>query len=639
MVLGLVLVAVTCFVVCYAELLTGRIQIGFLQMPPAVIGIFFFLVIANRSMKSLGRRLALSAREMLMVYCMMLVAAMVASRGVLEKLIPLLVTPDYFANPSNEWQTIFFPHIKKWMVAFDPNGGVEQYSAKRFFEGVRVGEAIPWKEWIVPLSAWGLLVVLVIFAFLCLATILRRQWVDDEKLSFPLTQLPVGMVQEQQEKSILSNKLLWGGVALPAAVFAINGLHMSFPSIPEISLWLDVNPMLNNPPWNHMYWTRLYLSFAAVGFFFLLPSDILFAVWFFAVFARLQSVVAGAYGLESPGMPMYGSPLFIAYQTIGANIVLAGYLFYVARNQLKRVARTAFGLEQADDQNELMPYKTAFWGLLFSFALIVKWSMLAGMSPLIAILEFGVFIFIIALVMARSTAEAGMLMTETTFRPTDLYAMFAPLRNLGPGNLTTLAFFDSAFMRDQRGLLLTGFLDGLKISDGADIRRRTFLPIFLIGIVAALALAGYLHLALPYQRGGVTMYSYVYQDSSVRAFKHYESVMRGNELSMDWQGPVFFVVGIVVTGFLAYMRSMFHWWPLHPLGYALSVSWTSSVFWFSCLIAWVIKSTVLRYGGMKLYIRLRPWFLGMVLGEFGMAVIWAIIGALTDAPTPAFPWP
>lgn len=637
--LGLVLVAITCCVVCYAELVTGRIQIGFLQMPPAVIGMFFFLVLANRAIVSLGRRLALSARETLMIYCMMLVAAMVASRGVLEKLIPLLVTPDYFANSSNEWQTIFFPHIRKWMVAFDPKGGVEQYSAKRFFEGVRVGEAIPWNDWIVPLAAWGALVLLVIFAFLCLATILRKQWVDDEKLSFPLTQLPVGLVQEQQGKSMLSNKLLWGGVALPAAVFAINGLHMSFPSIPEISLCLPINPLLTDPPWSHMYWTRLYLSFAAIGFFFLLPSDVLFAVWFFAVFARIQSVIAGAYGLESPGMPMYGSPLFIAYQTVGANIVLAGYLFYVARNHLKRVARSALGREKVDDSNELMPYKVAFWGLLISFALIVKWSMLAGMSPLVAVLEFGVFIFVVALVMARSTAEAGMLMTETTFRPTDLYALVAPLRDLGPGNLTALAFFDGALMRDQRGLLLTGFLDGLKITDGAGVRRRTFLPIFLIGIFAALALAGYLHLALPYQRGGVTMYGYVYQDSSVRAFKHYESVMRGNELTMDWQGPVFFVVGMVVTGFLAYMRATFHWWPLHPLGYALSCSWTSSVFWFSCLIAWVIKSLVLRYGGMKLYISMRPWFLGMVLGEFGMAVVWAVIGALTNAPTPAFPWP
>ena len=65
--LGLVFVALTCFVVCYAELVTGRIQIGFLQMPPAVIGIFFFLVLANSQLKQIGKRLALNAREMMMI--------------------------------------------------------------------------------------------------------------------------------------------------------------------------------------------------------------------------------------------------------------------------------------------------------------------------------------------------------------------------------------------------------------------------------------------------------------------------------------------------------------------------------------------------------------------------------------------
>ncbi|HUV05009.1 MAG TPA: DUF6784 domain-containing protein [Armatimonadota bacterium] len=77
---------------------------------------------------------------------------------------------------------------------------------------------------------------------------------------------------------------------------------------------------------------------------------------------------------------------------------------------------------------------------------------------------------------------------------------------------------------------------------------------------------------------------------------------------------------------------------LHPLGYALCGSWTMIVFWFSCFVAWVVKSLVLRYGGMRMYVKARPWFLGMILGEFGMAVVWTLISAVTGAPTPEFPW-
>ncbi len=64
-----------------------------------------------------------------------------------------------------------------------------------------------------------------------------------------------------------------------------------------------------------------------------------------------------------------------------------------------------------------------------------------------------------------------------------------------------------------------------------------------------------------------------------------------------------------------------------------------SVFWFSCLVAWTLKVFILRYGGMRLFLKARPWFLGMVLGEFGMAVVWAVISGITGAVAPEFPWP
>ena len=636
--IGLVLVALVCFVVSYAELVIMGIQIGFLQMPPAVIGIFFFLMLLNKGMQRLRRSFGLSAGELMMIYCMMLVASMISSRGVMEKIIPLLVTPAYFANPANRWQELFYPHIKKWMVPFDPQDPNPQLSVQRFYEGLRAGETIPWSVWVIPLIVWGILVLLIIFAFLCLASILRRQWVDNEKLAFPLVQPPLELVREGQGASLFSSRLFWGGVALPAAIFAFNGLHNWYPNIPQILLSRSINEYLVNPPWDTMYFTTAYLSFAAIGFFFLLPSDLLFAIWFFAILARIQDVVATSWNIDPQVMPMYGTPLFIGYQVVGAYVVLAAYLFYVSLPHLKKVTRAAFGQEKVDDSQEMMPYSVAFWGLFLSLAGIVGWCYMGGMSPWVALLEFGVFIFIIALVMARSTAEAGMLMTETSFRPVDFYRMFAPVHTLGPGNVMMLTFFDGAFLRDQRGLLLTGFLDGLKISDGSNVRRRAFLPVFGIAILAALGIAGFLHIWLPYHRGGITLYSYVYQGNNLWAFTEYQTHMAGTT-PLTWQAPTFFVVGVIVTIFLSYMRAMFFWWPFHPLGYALCISWTSSVFWFSCLVAWLVKSLILRYGGMNLYMKARPWFLGMILGEFGMAVVWAVIGMLTGAPTPAFPWP
>jgi hypothetical protein len=86
------------------------------------------------------------------------------------------------------------------------------------------------------------------------------------------------------------------------------------------------------------------------------------------------------------------------------------------------------------------------------------------------------------------------------------------------------------------------------------------------------------------------------------------------------------------------MRMNFSWWPLHPLAYAVSASWTMIVFWFAALTAWVLKTFIQRYGGMRLYIQLRPLFLGLILGEFIIALIWTCISAATNVPPPPFPW-
>ena len=107
---------------------------------------------------------------------------------------------------------------------------------------------------------------------------------------------------------------------------------------------------------------------------------------------------------------------------------------------------------------------------------------------------------------------------------------------------------------------------------------------------------------------------------------------------MGWQGTTFLAVGIGVTLALVWARANITGFPLHPLGYALCSSWTMIVFWFAALVAWGIKTLILRYGGMKLYRQTRPLFLGMILGEFAAALFWTAANALLDTPVPSFPW-
>ncbi len=51
--------------------------------------------------------------------------------------------------------------------------------------------------------------------------------------------------------------------------------------------------------------------------------------------------------------------------------------------------------------------------------------------------------------------------------------------------------------------------------------------------------------------------------------------------------------------------------------------------WLSFLVAWILKTLILRYGGPTLYRRARPVFMGLILGDTFNAGVWIIVGLIT----------
>ncbi|GIX08116.1 MAG: hypothetical protein KatS3mg115_2519 [Candidatus Poribacteria bacterium] len=600
--LGVPLILLTVAIVSYAELVITYIQIGFLQFPPVVIGILFFLVLANQATRRFLPRLSLSRQELMLLYVMLLLTSMVTSRGLMEKLIPALVAVNYYATETNGWRELFFHHIRPELVPFDPNGPAVQEVARKFYERAEELSTVPWRAWVQPLAVWGILAGLFFFGFLCLAAILRRQWVDNEKLTFPLTQLPLEFVGPEAGTTFFGNPMMWIGFGVPALVFGLNGLHQYVPAVPQVRLNYSVNAWFTERPWNGIFYTPIFISFAAIGFFYLLPTQVLFSLWFFFVLTRLQDVVATALGFRLTTMPLYPTREYLAYQVAGAYFVLIAWFGYAGLRHFRRVFQAAFRSippQEREDAEELLPYRLAVWGLLASLVGSVLWCLWAGMSLWVAVFEIGVYLLVVVIVMARSVAEAGMPMTETSFRPVDLYRMFGQKAALGPRNLTLLSFFDAIFTRDLRGLTLTGYLDGLKIADGVGFRRRTLLVAVPLTLTLAFLSAAVVQLYLPYAHGANFLYGYVYRANPIWAFQDYAPAVEGVRPPVTWVPLFFFLVGAVVTGGLALLRSLYWWWPLHPLGYALSASWTLIVFWFSILVAWSVKTPLLQYSGVR----------------------------------------
>ena len=94
-----------------------------------------------------------------------------------------------------------------------------------------------------------------------------------------------------------------------------------------------------------------------------------------------------------------------------------------------------------------------------------------------------------------------------------------------------------------------------------------------------------------------------------------------------WDGWIQVGVGAAIMAALEFMHYRFLWWPFHPLGFPISAAFGSM--WFSVLIAYLLKGTVLKYGGPNLYRTTVPFFLGMILGEIVPAGFWLIIDYFT----------
>jgi len=635
--LGAVLSAAVAYVTTYSDMVVKGMQLGVLQFAPGAVGSFLLVYGVVKVLRAFGRLRWMTPADLLVIYLMLFAAVFVSTRGFTEKLMPAPVYLNYYADPINQFAQRFIPYVNPALVAFDPKGELKQPVAVEFYESLRSG-SIPWGKWIRPLAMWFLLYLLLAWSLFCIGVILRRQWADHERLTFPHTVLPTRLLDESLARQFLRSPLTWMGFALAFLPFLINGIHLAVPTFPQIPLlFWNVQNLFTSPPWNQMFGTSIFVSFAAMGFAYFLPNDLLFSLWFFFALIRLADVGAAAYGIELQNMPSYPTRHYIGYQVAGAYVVIAFVFVRSGWGYYNRLVQSAFGKEQLPLAGEVFSARLAVWGLLAGFVGILAWCVWAGVSIWLAIALWAIFLFVTCTVMARSVAEAGFLMTETSFKPSDIVGIFSAKSLWGNTSWTHIAFLDAIFFRDLRGMLLSLFLDSQQLAPRHGLRRAALPILFAVAIVVAFISAAASELWLHYTRGGVNLYGYPNANVSW-AFTDATNALTGAD-KLTPPSPLWFSVGIAVTGLLYYLRNTFMGFPLHPLGYALCPSWTMYVIWFPVLVTWVVKSLIQRYGGYNLYLRALPFFLGMILGEFSCAALWALLASTTGLLAPEFPWP
>ena len=580
--------------------------------------LLFLLILAGNMLKRIGLvREGLRPRELMAVFSMLLMASAVSTKGVVSNLLPHLAGFVFYATPENGWESVVVPLLPDGLVIKDHG------AAKGFFEGLGSEGRIPFRAWIGPLFAWGVFLASFYVTLMSLMVILRKRWMEEERLSYPMAQLPFSLVEgDAGEPKLLRNGIFWSGFVVPASIGLCQIGHRFVPFIPAFNLYYVARFYRNS------IHVPLSANFLVLGISYLVSLEILGSIILFVLIYFVQAyfiVTSASPILGNPGGP-YSEYTHLHQEGVGAVIVLVGFGIYEARHHLKDVYRKAFrSAPDVNDQDEMFSYRTAVIGMIGGTMFITFWLLELGITWWV-IPIFLVMVMTMFLGMTRILSESGVVM-QAPLSPVQVLLHSVGTQTLG--GTTTAGFFLSqpwSFPTRDGPHVPASASTALKLTSGREPKPRALfllstLGMFLGGSTAALAM-----LYFVYQLGafGFSSTSFVITELNFHLNYYGPAIAgpsEGQPVRLLWSG-----IGAVVMGLLFFARKRFFWWPVHPIGYPIS---SIPQWWFSVFMAWTVKRNVLKYGGPSLYGRIRPFFMGIVVGEAVINNVGSILAILT----------
>lgn len=573
------------------------------------------LIALNAFLRRIRPSLAFSQSELLTIYAMLCQASVFAGRDMLQVLVPLMGNGFWYATPENEWAQLFHQHLPEWLIVSDLD------ILRGFYEGEStLYIQTHFQAWLVPTLIWVCFCLALGVTMLCLNVLLRKQWQEHERLTYPIAQLPFEITQEK--KGFFNRRMMTVGLCFAALLNLLYSLHQINPVFPTIPLYHNFR--LTEQPWSAMNNPGFRISFFpfAIGVGFLIPLDLGFSCWFFHLFWHFQRIVGQSFGWRSA----IGFPREMA-QIRGVWIALFLWTLWMGRSHVKMVIRTIFNnrTPTGSDEGEALRYRTAIIGAFVGLILILVFCVKAGISLWFAGLFF-VFYFAMSVTITRIRAELGPPAHDLYNAGPDLLLTDAlGTRRIGNRNLSVMSLFFWLNHLSYRAHPMPHQLEALKLAHQTRFNGKQLLWVLAIAIFLGAFSAAWGHLHLSYQVGLENARSWY-----ARAAFNRLAGWLYNPSEMNLGGMMYTAGGFIFATGLMLLRWRFIQWPLHPVGYVVSSWWTFTGLWFPLLISWTAKRILLSTGGVRLYRRAIPFFIGLVIGDVIVASLISILGLFLD---------
>ena len=614
--LGGMLSALIAVGIPYGSMVIQGSRLGLSSATPAAFFLFFILLLTlHLALGAIRRSWALSRGEWLTVFAMMMVATAIPTRGVVGMLLPMVTGTFYYATPENQWAELIHPHLQPWLVVSD------RAAVADFYEGLGRGAEIPWDAWLLPLASWLLFYAAFYLTLISLMAILRRQWVDHERLAYPLAQVPLAMAEDEAGrllKPFFRNRLMWIGLAIPFILGSMEALNHYFPALPYPA-WQGQLKLLRES-----VTLRLSINFLMLGFAYLIGTHLSFSLWAFYLIHALQEGLLRSLHLNHTEELGQWSDPGMGHQMMGAFAVFVGYGLWTARAHLGDVLRKCW--RGGSDAGEVASYRFCVGGALLGATGMVLWLWRSGLPLWIACLVVVTALGIL-IALARIVAEAGTPTITPGMVPAGFTVSAVGVPALGAKGMVALGY-TFAWVGDLLVFMTAPLANGLRLSGELGGERRRLLWAMVAAIAISLAVSTCYTLHLAYTHGAANLHSQYFTGFAANPSKFAAQKLL-NPTGPDLTGWLWTGGGALVMGALLIARNHWAWWPLHPVGFAASMGWVMDHIWFSIFVAWLVKALALRFGGAALYRKTVPLFLGIALGQIVAAGFWLVVDGLT----------
>jgi len=565
-------------------------------IPMGVLIPFLILVfILNPLLASIRKSWVLSSRDLIVAFAVSFIPAHV--NEVIGRVIGASSMLHYRATPENGWAQFVFDRVPEWLaVRGDP--GVLGW----FHEGLPPDQAIPWDLYLTPLIGWISFVAAIGIGCITLGSIMRRQWVEHERIPYPFARV-IEELAGTDRGWLVRGRLFWAGFAVPVFIIVWYMIGYINPEFPVIRLGIEgTNYSLGRhaPPF------RAHVYFPMVGFAYFTDLSVLLSIWLFYILTWIQIGFTSRLGFETLGR--YAGT---THQGIGGYVVFCAWTVWMARHHLRDVFRQGLGRARVTG-GELLSHKTSARLFLVCLAFMIGWLLQAGMQPLLAV-AMVLFWFLFYTGFAKVVATTGLVFVESPGLGTRIVE-YIPKSLLTPESMAIRRMVSTTY-QNGKCFAAANAAYVARLAHPLGDRARQIGTTSAIGLILVLIGASAATIALGHEYGASNFGSNEFRVAP-GYLNRIVSDVRNIGQDANYPLKVAYVVGGALTmAALTFARYRFTWWPVDPIGFTLVTLNSVQRSVLSVFLAWVAKSLILKLGGITLYRRWQPFFIGLIVGN------------------------